>query len=161
MDRNATESRRRWRRCGLATVLVSSLLAIGVPASAADQTTWSRSSASTTNCGGLQYAGYVNFCRWLGGSLSYSNGTPTRDSDLRSYSGFYQDKYLDDYIVGNLSGSSANTYRVTNNLPTYTIRVWTGTCYSGTGTYLYTGDTLYPSSSNNLRSFARWDVTSC
>ncbi|MFM2070199.1 MAG: hypothetical protein RLZZ623_462, partial [Actinomycetota bacterium] len=91
--------------------------------------------------------------------INYTGG---RDGDLRSQSGgLYQDKYSDNYIIGNLNGATAYTLAVRNSFSSTSIKTWTGTCYSGASTLVTPGNSMYPSASTNLRSMAASTVTAC
>lgn len=136
---------------------------VPLTANAADQTTWNGQSSNTTSCTSQYQGGYVNFCRSSGGTYRVK-WTNTRDGDLRSCctsGGLNHDRYSDGYIVGNLNGSAPNTLAVRNSFGSTSVRVWTGTCYSGSGTTILVGNSHHPSSSNNLRSMAAATVTSC
>lgn len=113
-------------------------------------------------CGSYNRAGYINYCRLTVNRTIYINATGSRDSDLRSVSGgFRQDKYNDGFIIGNLSGTPTNTFQVTNNFSSTSIRIWTGTCYSGTRTTLAPGQAGFPDSAVPLRSMANASISSC
>lgn len=133
--------------------------AVAVPASAVEQSSYSQTTNSTS-CSAGYVSGYVNYCRNTDPKrINYTGG---RDGDLRSQSGgLYQDKYSDNYIIGNLNGATAYTLAGRNNFSSTSIKTWTGTCYSGASTLVTPGNSMYPSSSTNLRSMAASTVTAC
>ena len=140
-------------------VAAAMFLVMQAPALAVDQTSWTRYS-DPSNCNNIYVQGYMNFCRVNG--TRYVNVATARDSDLRSQSGgLYQDKFLDSYVVGNLNGVAPNTYFVYNWFSSTVVSSWTGTCYSGTPYTMNPGSGQFPSSSQNLRSFAKSTIFSC
>jgi hypothetical protein len=140
-------------------VALSMAVPVGARVDAADQAGYSRYSY-VNDCNSHYQNGYLNFCR-ANGSY-YINVTTNRDSDLRSQAGgSYQDKWLDNFVIGNLNGVASNVSFWYNLFPSTTVSQWTGTCYSGSSLTRGPGTGYVPNSSNNLRSIARSDVFSC
>lgn len=130
----------------IVTLVVSVCVLLGnaIPAAAApSQTVWlGRTSVTANDCFLAYYVGWITFCRWPGGATSWLNGAQIRDSNLRSsVSGIFQDKYTDNFIVGNNVGASANTRWVKNRFSAAggAITVFTGTCYTGAGAWIDPG----------------------
>ena len=113
---------------------------LGGRALAYDQTTWlSRSGTLGYNayCSYNAVAGRLNFCHEYQNTSSNDmlNTSQSRDSDLRSsYGGPSDDKYTDNYVVGNLNGGATNTYWVANQFSSAASPVcfYTSTNYTGT-----------------------------
>ena len=138
--------------------VVCSPLTLG-RAAAVDQTVWLVKGVNYSS--GFCYfaeVGTVSYCRLAGGN-SYYNESSSRDGDLRTSS----DKYYGvSALVGNLSGSAANTNRVYNWNASVYLKMWRGACYTGTGTSIPPGGGyVIPSSTNNLRSVASASATGC
>lgn len=149
-------------RIRIAVVTAALGLTTAVPvstASAVEQSSYSQTTNSTS-CAAGYVSGYVNYCRNTNPKrINYTGG---RDGNLRSTSGgVFQDKYSDGWVIGNLNGVASNTLAVRNRFNSTNIRTWTGTCYSGASTLVTPGNSMFPSSSNNLRSMAASGVTNC
>jgi hypothetical protein len=140
------------RRVIVLTALISA--ASAVPRAGAvdnDSASWTKSTTCNNNS--------VNVAYWHlpGAGVCYRNVASDRDGNLTS-SG---DTYNDGVPVGNLSGHNPNTNYIYNFM-SISLRMWTGTCYSGTPTSIGAAfSSANPSSSNNLRSLAKSTVTGC
>jgi hypothetical protein len=119
-----------------------------------DQAAWAYIFQSSCS----SYPGYVHFSRSYP-SCGNLNSTAERDGNLRDSSS----TYYNGYYIGNLSGGATNTKLIGNSFGSTNIKWFGTTCYgsSSAGITINAGSSGVPSTTANLRSYAKVGVTGC